>query len=71
MCLRSCVAVAVVSASSYSSISTPSLGTSICHGYGPKKKKKRILEFLLWCNRVTDIYGVLGHRFNPWPGTAG
>ena len=33
------VAVAVVWASSYSSDSAPSLGTSICRGRGPKKKK--------------------------------
>ena len=31
------VAVAVVEAGSYSSDSTPSLGTSICHRWGPKK----------------------------------
>ena len=31
------VAVAVAVASSCSSDSTPSLGNSICHGYGPKK----------------------------------
>jgi len=34
----SCVAVAVVS--SYSSDSTPSLGTSICRGCSPKKTNK-------------------------------
>ena len=39
--LRSGVAVAVAQASSYSSDSTPSLGTSICHKCGPKKKKER------------------------------
>ena len=38
--LGSSVAVAVVSAGSYSSELTPSLGTSICHGRGPKKTKK-------------------------------
>ena len=37
--LGSCVAVAVVWAGSCSSDSTPSLGTSICRGCGPKKKK--------------------------------
>ena len=41
MQLGTCVAVAVVEAGSYSSHSTPSLGTSICHGCGPKKKKKK------------------------------
>ena len=37
---RVAVAVAVVQASGYSSDSTPSLGTSICHGRGPRKGKK-------------------------------
>ena len=53
--------VAAAQADSCSSYSTPSLGTSICHGCGPnkqkkkKKKKKKSLrsaEFLLWRNRV-------------------
>ena len=39
--LRSCIAVAVVQTSSYNSSSTPSLGTSICCGFGPKKTKKK------------------------------
>ena len=34
------VAVAVVSALSYSSDSTPSLGTSMCRTCGPKKQRK-------------------------------
>ena len=38
--LRSCVAVAVALAGSYSSNSTPRLGTSICHTCGPKNKTK-------------------------------
>ena len=44
--LGSCVAVAVavVKAGSCRSDSTPSLGTSICHGRGPKKTKKRKKE---------------------------
>ena len=33
------VAVAVASVSSYSSDSTPGLGTSMCHDCSPKKKK--------------------------------
>ena len=37
--LGSCVAVAVVQASSCNSAQTPSVGTSICHGCGPKKTK--------------------------------
>ena len=39
--LGSCIVVAVAQASSYSSDSTPSLGTSICHRYGPKKQKEK------------------------------
>ena len=37
--LESGIAVAVVEAGSCSSDWTPSLGTSICHGCGPKKQK--------------------------------
>ena len=39
MQLRSCIAVAVVQASSCSSHMTPSLGTFVYHGYGPKINK--------------------------------
>ena len=39
--LGSCVAEAVAQAGGYGSDWTPSLGTSICHGYGPKKKKRK------------------------------
>ena len=39
--LRSCVAGAVARASSCSSDSTSSLGTSICHGCGPKKTRQK------------------------------
>ena len=42
MRLRSRIAVAVACAGGYSSDSTPSLGTSICHGYSPKKQKIKI-----------------------------
>ena len=42
MQLRSRVAVPLVLASGYSSDSTPSLGTSICRGSGPRKGKKDI-----------------------------
>ena len=38
--LGSCVAVALVQAGVYSSNSTPSLGTSLCHGSSPRKGKK-------------------------------
>ena len=48
MRLRSLFAVAVAVASNYSPDLTLSLGTSICHGFGPKKtKKKKILSQLL------------------------
>ena len=40
--LGSGIAVAVVQAASYSSNSTPSLGTSICREYSPKMTKKKI-----------------------------
>ena len=40
MQLGSCIAVAVAQLDSYSSDSTPSLGTSICHGFGPKRQNK-------------------------------
>ena len=41
MRFRSCIAVAVMQASSFSSDSTPCLGTSIYHRCGSKKKKKK------------------------------
>ena len=40
--LGSCISVAVVQASSYSSDLTPSLGTSICCKCGPKKTKNKL-----------------------------
>ena len=43
MRLASHIAVVVAVAGSYSSNSTPSLGTSICRGCGPKKTKKKRL----------------------------
>ena len=45
MWLRSGIAVAVTWAGSYSSSSTPNLGTSICRGYGPKKIKQKFIFF--------------------------
>ena len=41
MWLGSDTAVAVVQVGSYSSDWTPSLGTAICRGYGPKKTRKK------------------------------
>ena len=49
--LRSCVAVAVVLAGSYSSDLTPNLGTSICCRCGPKKtkdNKKTLYNLMCW-----------------------
>ena len=46
--LGSHIAGAVVEAGSYSSDSTPSLGTSSCHGCGLKKTKKKN-DILLVC----------------------
>ena len=42
MQLESGVAMAMAQADSYSSDLTPSLGTSICHGWGPKKQQKKV-----------------------------
>ena len=44
--LGSDVAVAVVQASGYSFNSTPSLGTSICHGCGPEKQTNKKDQYL-------------------------
>ena len=41
MWLRSCLAVAVAVAGSYSSDWIPSLRTSICHGCGPKRQQQQ------------------------------
>ena len=55
------VAVAVVRVGSYSSDQTPSLGTSICRGCGPKKMKakKKKKRFTILINFQTDCSGVL------------
>ena len=45
------VAVAVAQAGSYSSDLTPSLGTSICHGCGPKMTKKKYIYIYSWTQR--------------------
>ena len=55
--------MAVVQTNSCSSNSTPSLGTSICHGCGPKKTKKKkvhIFNFSLLISNTITI-----HRCNP------
>ena len=54
------VAVAVVYAGSNSSDLTPSLGTSICYGHGPKKaKKKECINIYDW---VTLLYSRNGQK---------
>ena len=66
MRLRSCIAVAVVQASSYGFNSTPILGNSICFGCSPnksKKKKKKIALFLLF-PPLTMISGTPLIEFN-------
>ena len=52
--LGSCVAVALVQASSCSSDLTPGLGTSICRGCSPKKKKKKKKNPLILPNPGRD-----------------
>ena len=42
--LESDVAVTVVEALGYSSDLTPSLGTSICRGFGPRKRKEKQIK---------------------------
>ena len=53
--------MAVEEVGSYSSDLTPSLGTSICHRYGPKKRKRKRNRFLtkvefntFWLNEHMD-----------------
>ena len=55
--------MAVVQASSCSSHSTPSLGTSICYGYGPKKKEQ---ERKMKRKKKSMVFG-LG-RVREWEG---
>ena len=55
MWLRSGVAVAVAYAGSYSSSLTPSLGTSICHSCGPKRKTSKIRFRIFFLGNSLDI----------------
>ena len=60
MWLRShiAMAVAVVSASSYSSDLTPSLGTSRCHVCGPKRQNKQTNKKpILFLEHLKEGYG--------------
>ena len=65
--LRSGVAVAVAQASGYSSDSTPSLGTSISQGHGPKKKKKtkEIGLPLEWINNEVLMHSTVNYIQSP------
>ena len=66
--LGSGVAVAVEKAGSYSSHSIPSLGTSMCHRYGPKKKKiNKIVKFLATYQALFYIWGIKQFRDSPCP----
>ena len=65
MRLESGVAVAVVQAGSYSFYLTPSLGTPICCGCGPKKakKKKKVVRKIFFFFFVRGIF--TGHQLQP------
>ena len=68
--LRSRVAVAVVEASSFSSDSTPSLGTSMCYGCSPKMTKKVPLGEVETCLRSQQVgKGVVRGRLWPRSGS--
>ena len=65
--LRFHATLAVVQAGSCRSNWTPSLGTSVCHGYGPKKKKekKNIRDTLASCLKEKPYSGTLNtHDWN-------
>ena len=78
--LRSRIGVAVPEAGSCSSASTPSLGTSICCKYSPKKQKKKVnltkekgllpiwdmilLVWKMWCHQRKGSYILLDSLFS-------
>ena len=70
MWLRSHVTVALAYAGSYSSSSTSSLGTSICHGYSPKRQKNKMLLGLSFeiFNRIQGILANSHLLQSPAPG---
>lgn len=39
-------------------------------GGGSNSQEKLEVEFLLWCNSMSNVSGVLEHTFHPCPGTA-
>jgi len=55
--LGSGIAVALAQAGGYSSDSTPSLGTSICCGCGPRKDKKQTNKKNFWKEHIVQILG--------------
>ena len=61
MGLRYGIAVAVEEANGYSCNLTSSLGTSICHGCGPKKKDKKNSQGLEDFRRVIPGLKALVH----------
>ena len=56
--LGSCTAVAAAQAGSCSSDLAPSLGTSICHGCGPKIKNKKKLKHIKYNNSTVTRWGL-------------
>ena len=56
MQLSSCMAVAVAGSCSSSDL-TPSLGTSICHRFGPKKQKNKNRKHTQACQKWTRFFG--------------
>ena len=51
-------------------VQVQSLAQERLHPTGVAKKERKE-GVLLWHNRIGNILGVLGHRFNPWPSTVG
>lgn len=47
----------------------PAIQPPQMHQVGSSKGKPE--EFLLWCNRISGVLGVPGHRFDPRPSTMG
>ena len=69
--LESGIAVAVVQASSYSSASTPSLGTPMCQGCGPKKTKNNNNDLIIFLHYLfkpafMGCYLPAPRRNKPW-----
>ena len=46
-------------------------GKRLAQGLNISVMKRIRLEFLLWPSGISCISAVLGHRFNPQPGTVG